>query len=191
MKTIAWDVDDVLNDLMRCWFENFWAPVHKGCRLRYEDISENPPHRLLGIDKPLYLKSLDEFRLSKFACDMQPVPETLEWFKKHGSGFRHIALTSRPISTVSAAASWVFKYFGTWIRGFYFVPAPRSDQHIPEYECSKREFLKWIGKVDILVDDSEDNIEAAQEIGIAGVLMPRPWNKNSAAIKETLVLLQT
>ena len=31
MKTIAWDVDDVLNDCMRTWFERTWLPAHPGC----------------------------------------------------------------------------------------------------------------------------------------------------------------
>lgn len=85
MKTIIWDVDDVLKLTMRGWFEKFWLPNHLGCSIKkFEQITENPPHQLLQIEKIEYLKSLDEFRLSKIAEEIQPIPETLKWFEEHG-----------------------------------------------------------------------------------------------------------
>ena len=48
MLTIVWDVDDVLNDLMAVWFRDAWLPKHAACPVRYEEITENPPHRVLG-----------------------------------------------------------------------------------------------------------------------------------------------
>ena len=48
MVTIAWDVDDVLNDLMRHWFKSTWKTTHPECKVIYEDLSENPPRQILA-----------------------------------------------------------------------------------------------------------------------------------------------
>ena len=79
MKTIAWDVDDVLNDLMLMWFRQRWIIEHDDCKLKYEELTENPPHRLLGISVYEYLQSLDDYRLSPLYQQMKPVKEVMEW----------------------------------------------------------------------------------------------------------------
>ena len=186
MKTIAWDVDDVLNDLMRCWFEQHWLLIHPDCTLKYENITENPPHRILGINLKEYLDSLDTFRLSKEAEEMQPIPEVVSWFSRYGEYYRHIALTARPPNTISSASAWVFRYFGAWIRGFHFIPAYREGQHIPEYDRGKGEYLLRLGELDVLVDDDPANIDEARKVGVKGVLMPRPWNKRDSTIEKVL-----
>lgn len=189
MKTIAWDVDDVLNDLMRSWLEQKWIKEHDNCKVRYSEIAENPPHRLLGISLEEYLSSLDEFRLSPLYQQMSPVREVVEWFSAYGTDFRHIALTAVPLIAASASAQWVFKHFGTWIRTFHFVPSKRQGQMLPEYERNKGDFLQWISKVDVLVEDSESNIASAEKAGCKGILMPQPWNKSKHTVEETLSML--
>ncbi|MBN2124208.1 MAG: hypothetical protein JW821_07940, partial [Deltaproteobacteria bacterium] len=104
MKTIIWDIDDVLNDMMRTWFEDRWFPSHPGCTLVYDGITENPPHALLGVTLSEYLSSLDEFRLSREAGEMAPVPEVMDWFRTHGERFRHMALTAAPLLASSVSA---------------------------------------------------------------------------------------
>ena len=112
MKTIAWDIDDVLNDLMRCWFEQSWLVTNPEYKLEYEDLKQNPPHDILGISLKEYLISLDNFRVSESARKMQPVKEILDWFIKYGSSYRHIALTARSLETIPVLSNWVFRYFG-------------------------------------------------------------------------------
>jgi hypothetical protein len=175
MLTIVWDVDDVLNALMRDWFEQEWKPVHPECRQSYGDLIDNPPHGVLGVTRAEYLDSLDRFRLSPAARNMTPNPEALAWFRLHGTDFRHIALTARPLDTAPAAAEWVMRHFGEYIRVFGVVPC-RGGPGTPAYDRSKSEFLEWWGRGDILVDDSRDNIEAAEGVGVCGVLFPQPWN---------------
>jgi 5'(3')-deoxyribonucleotidase len=177
LKTIAWDVDDVLNDLMQSWFEQKWLTDHPECAMLYEDIAENPPARLLNTSLDRYLRSLDEFRLSYMYQQMFPVKEVMNWFVKNGSSFRHIALTAVPLIAASASAQWVFNHFGAWIRTFHFVPSKREGEEAQEYDNDKGDFLKWIQKVDVLVDDSLTNIKAAESAGIKGIILPRPWNK--------------
>jgi len=190
MLTLAWDVDDVLNDLMHLWFEKQWLPAHPDCAIKYDDLTENPPHRILEVSINEYLSSLDSFRLSKQYQEMNPVIEIKKWLIKYGSRFRHIALTTVPLHAASASSSWVFKHFGEWIRTFHVVPSKRTGQEISEYDSTKAEFLKWIGKVDIIVDDNELNIKDAEIMGIKGILMPRPWNKGKNAIARSLESLK-
>lgn len=189
MKTIAWDVDDVLNDLMRAWFEQKWLKDHPDCNVRYDEIIENPPYELLDVSIDEYLLSLDRFRLSPLYQEMNPVNEIMEWFDKYGGNFRHIALTATPLIAASASAQWVFRHFGKWMRTFHFVPSMREGLNIPEYERDKSEFLKWFEKIDILIDDNSENIDAAERYGVKGIIFPRPWNKSKCSIKEALVEL--
>ena len=189
MKTIVWDVDDVLNDLMRIWFERWWVPSHLDCAIAYNQISENPPHELLGVSKSEYLASLDAFRLSQIAKEMTPIAEILVWFHKYGNGFRHIALTATPLRTAPASAAWVLHHFGLWIRSFHFVPSLREAEQIPVYDQSKEDFLRWWRKGDILVDDSSLNVGVAQALEIQAVLIARPWNQSQLTLTEVLDVL--
>lgn len=189
MKTIVWDVDDVLNNLMQTWFEHWWVPHHLDCPIGYDQISENPPHELLGVSKSEYLASLDEFRLSQIAKEMTPVPEILTWFRQYGNRFRHIALTATPLRAAPASAEWVIHHFGQWIRSFHLVPSLREADQIPVYDQSKEGFLRWWGKGDILVDDSPLNVGVAQALGIQAVLIPRPWNRSGFTMAEVLEIM--
>jgi hypothetical protein len=186
LNTIIWDVDDVLNDMMRTWFESAWLPRHPGCGLAYDQITENPPHGLLGATLQEYLASLDAFRLSPEAKEMPPLRETLDWFQVHGARFRHMALTAVPIPASPVSAAWVMRHFGRWIRSFHVVPSTRHHETSPAYDASKGDFLRWLGKGDVLVDDSVQNVEEAKALGFRVVLMPRPWNGSLSTIREAL-----
>ncbi|MFC1952553.1 hypothetical protein ACFLWR_00280 [Chloroflexota bacterium] len=186
MKTIAWDVDDVLNDLMRTWFERHWVPSHPECPISYEQISENPPHELLGVSLSEYLDSLDGFRLSETAREIAPVPEMLAWFQQYGEQQRHIALTATPLHTAPISSAWVMRHFGYWIRSFHVIPSTRQAEQIPEYDRSKEDFLKRYGKIDILIDDNPLIITAARNMRIQTLLIPRPWNHSKLTLSEAI-----
>ncbi|MFA6280895.1 MAG: hypothetical protein WCY05_00125 [Candidatus Omnitrophota bacterium] len=188
MLTIAWDVDDVLNGLMRSWLELEWLPKHPECLVKYENITENPPCRILGISEREYLKSLDAFRISDKAGLMKPDDDILNWFQKYGRHARHLAITGRPVSSIPQVSGWVFKYFGNWVRTFSFVP-DRVEEGIIAYDANKSEYLKWLGKVDIFVDDNFLNVKAVDSLGIKGILIPQPWNAAKIPLQETLNLL--
>jgi phosphoglycolate phosphatase-like HAD superfamily hydrolase len=185
MMTIVWDVDDVLNDLMLTWFTETWKPSHPSCDLSYSEITENPPDRVLGIPRSEYLSSLDAFRLSDRARNMPPNPAVLEWLHRNGAGYRHMAVTARPLASTPPVAEWLFRHFGSFMRTFGVVPA-RLSASVPAYDRDKGEYLRWLGKADILVDDSEENLRAAEKLGICGVLYPQPWNHSSQTAREAL-----
>jgi FMN phosphatase YigB (HAD superfamily) len=177
MLTIVWDVDDVLNDLMASWLRDVWLPEHPGCGVSYEEISENPPHRVLGIEKVEYLTSLDAFRVSEAARRLTPNAEILDWLRAYGDRYRHVALTARPLASAGAAAEWVFRHFGNYVRCFGVVPS-RLDSAAPLYDTDKADFLKWFREADYFVDDSEENVTAVRKLGVHCLVYPQPWNRS-------------
>jgi hypothetical protein len=123
MITIAWDIDDVLNNLTEEWLATQPAPPP------FLSLTCNPPAELLGLSRAQYLESLDHFRATRYA-GMRPNTRILEWFKLHGHLARHVALSAVPRTFAPVSASWVLNYFGDWIRSFSFVPSPRpTDSH--------------------------------------------------------------
>jgi hypothetical protein len=175
MKTLVWDVDDVLNDLMRAWFEQGWRAEHAECTAGYADLRSNPPHEALGVTRQSYLDSLDRFRLTAASDALTPDAELLAWFEAHGAKFRHIALTARPLETSPSAAAWVMRHFGRWIRVFAVVPS-RPPAEAPEYDRDKGELLRWLGKGDALIDDTLRNLTDARAVGLEAFTWPQPWN---------------
>ena len=189
MKTIIWDVDDVLNDLMGAWFEHYSALSGAAGSITYDRLTRNPPDELLGISRMEYLVSLDKFRLSATAEKMPPVAEIFEWFCRYGERCHNVALTAAPLCASPVSAQWVMRNFGRWIRSFNVIPTPRPGIEAAQYHSTKSDFLGWWGKADILVDDSEQNIAGALSLGMKAVLFPRPWNRSALTIKESLEMI--
>jgi hypothetical protein len=186
MKTIAWDVDDTLNDFTRLWFNNWWLPMQENVTLNYSQLIENPPNRLLNISKSEYLASIDSFRVAEMAVNVKPLRQVFNWFQKHGEKARHIALTAIPLVNAPISAAWVMKYFGRWIRSYNVIPSVRADYHVPVYDRSKIEFLNWFGNVDILVEDNEANLVSARNAGYITLGIPQPWNSIKGSLAGTL-----
>jgi len=186
MKTIIWDIDDILNDLTRSWLNNAWLPAHPDCPMHYDILTQNPPHNLLGIDKTEYLVSLDTFRLSAKAEEMVPDAHVMEWFSSHGEKFRHIALTARPRGTVAVAIAWVLKHYGKWFQTFSYVPAQRPGEPLGHPDLEKHEFLSWLSKADVFIDDSPHNVEEAGKLGIQSFLAAQPWNNSTYTLIDIL-----
>jgi len=177
MKTLVWDVDDVLNNLMSDWYEHRWRRENSRSTLGYNQISENPPNRVLGISMEAYLESLDAFRRSD-GRSLEPDLEVLRWFEKQGHRFRHVALTAVPIEFADISAAWVMRNFGKWIRSFHVIPSRSTDSTQDPYDKTKAEFLVRWGRADLVIDDNNAIIESVREIPLEAILWPRPWNQN-------------
>ncbi|MDB9822144.1 hypothetical protein OAC89_00410 [Deltaproteobacteria bacterium] len=194
MKTIIWDVDDVLNKLMFYWFEDCYKNEHGNTRQTFNDLVKNPPHDILSISRDEYLTSLDMYRISEKGRNLAPNKHVLAWFNENGYKYRHIALTSRSRKTVPILSEWVFRYYGDWIRTLSFIPAKRSGERLPVYDAKKADYLIWLEKADLFIDDSEENVQEAEEAGISSLLYPRPWNKSSLTdnqfLKQVSILLK-
>lgn len=184
MKTIAWDCDDVLNDLMKDW-SMYWR-LSRGVILDYSEIVENPPHNVLGVSKEDYLFSLDKFRMTRYH-KLLPNLQVLDWFKEKGHLYHHIVLTSVPIHCAEISAKWVLHNFGEWIRSFNFIPSYREQcSNIPIYHKSKNEWLrKNKENVDIFIEDNTKNWRDSVDLGIESYLVKQPWNEG-VDIKEIL-----
>lgn len=189
IPTIVWDIDDVLNDLMRQWFEQEWCASRPDCTIRYEDLHSNPPHEYIGASKGEYLASLDSFRLSAEAERMTPDLALLTWFHRYGANFRHVALTARPTHTAAAAFAWTIRHFGQWIQTLSFVPSARAGVVHSGPDHSKAGFLSWLGKVDVFIDDSPANVEAARRLGVRALLVKQPWNQSDLGVADILDIL--
>ena len=186
MKTIIWDVDDVLNDLMYSWFQEHRDLYNPDSTLKYQDITQNPPHEILGITINEYLSSLDSFRNSEKGRNLRPTQQILDWFRKDGAKFRHVALTARPKQTIPVLADWILHHFGDWIRTLSFIPVNREGEKLPIYDECKADFLKWLGKGDYFIDDSAENVKAAEEISITSFLFPQPWNNGRLTVEQII-----
>lgn len=187
MKTIAWDIDDVLNNLTETWLETEWLPRKADCRrVRYQELSANPPHGLIGVSKAVYLESLDRFRQSETAARMQPEKILTGWFRAHGDRYRHIALTARPRASVIPAIEWVMRHFGEWFQSFSYVPSERAGQSSRQPDRSKADYLAWLEKVDFFIDDQPENCLAAERLGIRVFLLKQPWNRSPLTLKDIL-----
>lgn len=185
MLTIVWDVDDVLNDLMYQWFLYYRLLGATGTKMAYSELSGNPPHKALGISLRTYLDSIDAFRKTDQALNMEPNAVVLAWMAEYGSKARHIALTARPLETAPDVAHWVMRHFGAWIRCVGVVPT-RAAEGVPIYDHTKGEFLSWLHCGDVLVDDSPDNIGQAQALGLRALLYPQPWNNSTLTVNTLL-----
>jgi len=185
MLTVVWDVDDILNDLMYQWFHHGWLVEHPDCRLSYEELASNPPDAVLGVSRSEYLTSMDRFRRTERGSKMEPNAEILSWFREHGSRFRHIALTARPLETAPDVAHWVLRHFGGWIRCFGVVPT-RLEEEFPVYDRNKGEYLAWLGRGDVLVDDATENILQASSRGMKTMQLAQPWNNSPLTLPVLL-----
>ena len=185
MKTIVWDLDDVLNNLMESWLTTAWPQERSEFPVAYQQLRSNPPLAELRVPLADYLASLDRFRLSPAGQNLRPNPLVLAWFERQGCYFRHHVLTARPLCSVAPASAWVFTHFGRWIRHFHFVPSPRPDDRLPAYDQTKAEALGRIGQVDFFVDDSPENVAAAGP-GVRGFVFPQPWNHAELTVSRIL-----
>ena len=180
MITIAWDVDDVLNNLTEAWL----AANHPAAA--YPALATNPPLEPLGLERGAYLASLDHFRATRFAS-LRPHGEVLAWFREHGHRARHVALSAVPRRFAPVSAEWTLQHFGDWIRTYAFIPSPRPDDAFPAYDTAKGAYLARTGLADALVDDSEKNVLDARRLGLAAFPFPQPWNSARATLVHALL----
>ena len=172
---LIWDIDDVLNTLMQQYVACGLPENAK--KLSYDELTENPPHRLLGISKEDYLFSLDRVRAGRF-YDLPPRPEVMAFFDECGHLFDHIVLSAVPVRFMEKSSAWVLHYFGEWIQSCLFIPSHRPDRNVKsQLFASKAEAVKFFGSWAVLIDDSVKNVEETLFSGGRAVYFPAPWNR--------------
>ncbi|MBR3708800.1 MAG: hypothetical protein IKM17_07310 [Lentisphaeria bacterium] len=172
---LIWDVDDVLNTLMQQYAACGFPENSK--KLSYGELTENPPHDLLGISKEDYLASLDRVRACGF-YDLPPRPEVMAFFAECGHLFDHIVLSAVPLRFMEKSSAWVLHYFGEWIQNCLFIPSPRPDCCVKsQMFSSKAEAVGFFGPRAVLIDDAVKNVEETLSSGGRAVYFPAPWNR--------------
>jgi len=165
-KTIVWDVDDVLYP-----FSAFIPEINS---------LENK------MSKEDYLDILDEFRLNT-QLDSEPFHDVLNWFKKYGGQYRHIAITACPLHLIPLSSTWVFTFFRKWIRTISIIPSKRKYYSCIVYDESKLDFIKNNNiNCDLFIDDNINTINEMEKAGYKTLLFPTPMNNNNLSIKTTL-----
>ena len=186
---ILWDVDDVLNQLMKEWLKSWHQQEGIGqSHLSFDQLTDNPPHSQVGISLQEYHRSLDAFRNSLTARDLMPNKQVLHWFNQHGKGHVHIALTARPTLTMPNQAAWIYDHFGQWIQSVVAVAPARKHVDSQQHAAfqTKVAYAKWLGKPSVLIDDNQENIASVKGICPFTLLFPQPWNASRQKTDEAL-----
>lgn len=173
--TIAWDVDDVLNELTRSWAET------AGLGDRFKDGQGRDPGAYvnsLGFPPSDYLISLDEFRANCYGS-LEPNSLTHAWFVQHGSRCDHVVVSRTPLKASSIMRAWVLDHFGRWITNVIVTPSWRSTDPSGTLYPSKGDIMQSIRKPAVLVDDTEANlVEARRTCHV--VTFAQPWNSGAS-----------
>ena len=186
-KLIVWDLDDVLNEFTRDWLQLAWKDEHPECESAYDDLHTNPPLQALGTTLPEYLESMSRFRLSIEGATSTPNWTVHEWFKEHGSRFRHTVLTARRGQSAVVADAWLKVNFGQWIDGIHSAPEARPQHFLSDIARKKADWIRHSGAT-VFVDDSQLNMETAAAAGIRSLLFPQPWNYRAISFAQQDVL---
>jgi hypothetical protein len=101
-----------------------------------------------------------------------------------------MVLTARPLESAPHVSEWVFRHFGDYVRSVAVVPL-RLNPGVPEYDRTKEDYLRWFGRADILIDDCPENIQAAEGLGMRGLLYPQPWNGKLRSEADAMAQLTT
>lgn len=180
---VAWDVDDVLNPLMRRWLEGFERTT--GRVIPYDSLHANPPLAATGLSLDEYLASLDAFRRDHYAS-LEPSPLALEWFEAEGARTRHVAVTATPLRAASTSTDWVLRHFGRWVEHVHVVPSPRPDDPTPNPPPDKGALLARMDGPLVLVDDSPAQVAGARARGLHALLYPQPWNGSEESAVDVM-----
>ena len=121
----------------------------------------------------MYFNSLDEFRNSEAGKNLQPNDTIKSWFKIHGNKFNHLSCTPRPIDSMPNQAWWIYDNYCQWIHTVHAVGTNRDGDTNYQTE-PKGDFISWINKEVVFVDDSEKNITAVSTTGAETILYHQP-----------------
>ncbi len=185
--TLIWDLDDVLNDQTRLWLERSWCVAHPDKAVTYDELTENPPHRILGVTREEYLASMDEFRASSAGVRLRVPDEVTAWFRSNGRRARHVVVTACPQRFAADRARWVYENLGPWMCGVHVVPSPRPGDTVQLQDRTKSDWLRWFGRSDaVLIDDAPEYISAARNLSMRAIVVPHPWNGASGTRADAL-----
>lgn len=175
MKTICWDVDNVLNNLIEEWLIYYkYVNLGKYDHIKFNQLLHYNLYNSLNITEKEFIESLDYFTINYYKT-LKPNKVILNWFTLYGHLTHNIVLTAFPLRYIEISAQWVLKYYGQWIRSYAFTPLEiREDTII--YDKTKSDYINRMGNIDIFIEDSEKNILNSQATN--NLILKRPWNNS-------------
>jgi len=186
MVIVAWDVDDVLSELVREWIR-FKQPA-----VKYEDIVCELPDLRWGYagTQAEFLAELDDVKQNHHH-EFRPCAAVLDWFRTTGHLAEHVAITSAPRFLMPVMSEWVFRMYGEWIYTVHCMPSkrPNVEDHPYFIGNSKGRFLRdhyFNQRPVLLIDDLSHNIQSAHDHGIPCVTFPQPWNGSKESVGAAL-----
>ena len=92
-----------------------------------------------------------------------------------------------PRNAAIASASWLLTHFGDWIRTFTFIPSQRNGENLPLYDLTKADYIKWLNKADVFIEDNENNIAGLEQLNIRRFIVARPWNSSKIGAQRAFI----
>ena len=99
-----------------------------------------------------------------------------------------MACSARPIHTMPNQAWWIYHNYGQWIHTVHVAGTGRNKE-MDYKNISKADFISWIDKEVLFIDDSEENVNAVSETGSETMLYPQPWNSSKHSEEEFIAKL--
>ena len=173
---IAVDIDDVLvphfQDLIT------WHNQTYGTKLSLSD-NGNEDLTVWGADTgEAAVKRVHQFFDSQAFLDARPFLEAKASLGLLGAQFDLVVVTARDTIIEKVTRDWLAEHFTDMFEGAHFT----SKYSLEGKRRQKSEVLKEV-KAEYLIDDSLDNILAAVQVGLQGVLFgDYPWNRGEVPL---------
>ena len=85
-------------------------------------------------------------------------------------------------------AWWIYHNYGQWIHTVHAAKTSRNT--MSNHHCViKADFISWINKEVLFIDDSEENVNTVSETGVETMLYPQPWNNAKHSEEEFIAEL--
>ena len=159
MARVALDIDSTLHH----YWDVLERVVHErhGVRLRYEDQTD---WGITQLDRDLMIAAVHETHSDDNVAAAVPYPDAVETVRGWHAAGHWIHVTSHR-RTESAAAT------ERWLDA---IGMPFDDLH-----CSFDKVPRCVElDIDVLVDDSPQNIVRARDAGIVAATLAHPWNRH-------------
>ena len=109
---MAWDIDDVLNELMRNWLEQEWLYRNPASVLTYQQLLSNPPHQICRVSLSNTRPHLTSFaKTGIWSC--RRAPKSAPGFSSTGPDSAMLRLLRRQDDLPRRQRSGFFAILGT------------------------------------------------------------------------------
>jgi len=164
---IGIDLDDTLWDFQSV-FLNFYNEKFK-TKHNSKDFSFYSLEKFLNLSKEEVTLLLNEFEKHSSFMNLPLVNGSKKAIEKLKENHKLFFITARPPKRKSSTKEFFSTHFGNAGK-LYFL----GDSSFPQLK-NKGEVCKYLG-IDLMIDDSLENLKSCLSLGIPSFLIDRPWN---------------